>query len=276
MPNRMIKDTIRTSRSVNNLTDFQFRVWLYLITYVDDYGRGSADPELLKGLVFPRRKGITEQQLADALAHLANTGMIIFYEVDGESYFYFPKWADHQRIQTKKSKYPDPPKSTVSHRESPPEIKPNQARNRNQTETKIKPISPCANARTREDDPELARVMNFYLNQINPAPSSSCIELLKQYTKTLGGDVTVHALEIANDEGKRSWSYIQAILQRCESTGIRSLEDFRRTEDERRKSRDAAAPGKRMSKSEAFAAAGRDHHRTAAEMDKLLNDLDRI
>ena len=47
MGNRMIKETIRTSRSVNNMTDFQFRVWVYLITYVDDYGRGSADSELL-------------------------------------------------------------------------------------------------------------------------------------------------------------------------------------------------------------------------------------
>lgn len=109
MPNRMIKESIRTSKTVNALSDFQFRLWLYLITYVDDYGRGSADPELLKGLVFPRRKGVTEAQIRDALTVLANTGMINLYEADGESYFYFPKWGDHQRIQSKYSKYPEPP-----------------------------------------------------------------------------------------------------------------------------------------------------------------------
>ncbi len=54
MPNRIIKDSIRTSKSINAMSDFQFRLWAYLITYVDDYGRGSADPELLKGFVFPR------------------------------------------------------------------------------------------------------------------------------------------------------------------------------------------------------------------------------
>jgi len=119
MPNRIIKETIRTSKSVNALSDFQFRVWMYLITYVDDYGCGSADPELLKGFVFPRRKGVTEAQIRDALTSLANTGMIVLYENDGESYFYFPKWGDHQRIQSKVRKYPDPAQSTVSHGESP-------------------------------------------------------------------------------------------------------------------------------------------------------------
>lgn len=116
---RMLKESIRTSKTVNALSDFQFRLWAYLITYVDDYGRGSADPELLKGLVFPRRKGVTEAQIKDALTVLANTGMITLYKVDGESYFYFPKWGKHQRIQAKYSKFPEPPKSTVSHRESP-------------------------------------------------------------------------------------------------------------------------------------------------------------
>lgn len=105
---RMLKETIRTSKTVNALSDFQFRVWAYLITYVDDYGRGSADPELLKGLVFPRRKGVTEKQIKDALTVLANTGMITLYQVDGESYLYFPKWEQHQRIRNKMSKFPAP------------------------------------------------------------------------------------------------------------------------------------------------------------------------
>lgn len=108
MPNRIIKEAIRTSKDINNLSDFQFRVWAYLITYVDDYGRGSADPELLKGLVFPRRKGVTEKQISEALSVLANSGMISLYCVDGEPYFYFPTWEKHQQIRAKKSKFPSP------------------------------------------------------------------------------------------------------------------------------------------------------------------------
>ena len=159
MPNRIIKESIRTSRNVNNLSDFNFRVWVYLITYADDAGRGSADPELLKGMVFPRRKGITESQIQKALTELANMGMVILYEVDGEPYFYFPNWADHQRIQTKHSKFPPPPdtsaihgesrSATVSHGESPPESNPIQSESESESEkeseSEVIPPSPLAN-----------------------------------------------------------------------------------------------------------------------------------
>jgi len=133
MPNRIIKEGIRTSKKINALTDFQFRLWTYLITYVDDFGRGSAEPDLVKGLVFPRRGRVTESDIKKALAELAGMGCINLYDVDGESYFYFPNWGDHQRIQTKKSKFPEPltvtdaspQSSTVNHGDSPPESNPN-------------------------------------------------------------------------------------------------------------------------------------------------------
>lgn len=108
MGNRILRESIRASKKVNSLSDFDFRVWTYLITYVDDYGRGSADPELLKGFVFPRRRGITESQIRTALDNLANIGMVTLYDVDGESYFCFPNWDKHQRIRAKKSKFPAP------------------------------------------------------------------------------------------------------------------------------------------------------------------------
>lgn len=165
MGNRMIKESIRTSKSVNSLTDFQFRVWVYLITYVDDYGRGSADPELLKGLVFTRRKGVTEGQIEKALADLANTGMISLYKVDGESFFCFPNWHLHQRIQTKKSKFPAPQeftdnngelqKPTVNHRESPPETE-----TETETETEEEANASCAEPETASTPPVVLLPLN--------------------------------------------------------------------------------------------------------------------
>ena len=115
MPNRLLKESIRTSKSVNLLTDFQFRLWVHLITFADDYGRGSADPELIKGLCFPRRKGITEAQLRSALSDLANTGMIVLYEVDGDSFFYFPNWEKHQQVRAKVSRFPAPDGDMIAH-----------------------------------------------------------------------------------------------------------------------------------------------------------------
>lgn len=152
LPNRMIKDSIRTSKSVNAMTDFQFRIWVYLITYVDDYGRGSADPELLKSFLFPRRKRVSEADISKSLADLAGMGCILLYEVDGESYLCFPKWGDHQRIQQKHSKFPEPPETefhnmlpcvTVSNGESPLEAKAN---------TKYPPIVPPCVGESAPDD----------------------------------------------------------------------------------------------------------------------------
>ena len=127
MPNRIIKESIRTSKKVNALTDFEYRLWSYLITYVDDYGRGQADTAILKGFVFPLRKSVTEKAISDALTRMHDLDMLTLYEVDGEQYLCFPNWGDHQRIQTKKSKFPAPQESTVIHRDSPLEYNPIQS-----------------------------------------------------------------------------------------------------------------------------------------------------
>ena len=74
----------------------------------DDFGRSFADPELVRNLCFPRRSGITVKQVADSLSQMATMGIIRLYKSDGESFLYFPNWDKHQRIQQKRSKYPEP------------------------------------------------------------------------------------------------------------------------------------------------------------------------
>jgi hypothetical protein len=119
MPNRIIKETLRESKAVCSLSDFQFRVWVCLITYVDDYGRGKDDAQLLSSILFPRSK-VPEKQIADAMKVLADKGLIVKYSSDGDNFFYFPKWKNHQRIQARKPKFPEPPPYvTESHGESP-------------------------------------------------------------------------------------------------------------------------------------------------------------
>lgn len=109
MPNRIIKDSIHGSERLNSLTDFQFRLWVGLITYVDDYGRGDARPAIIKGVVFPLRDRITNKDIESALLALAGAGCVSLYEVDGRPYLYFPNWERHQRIRQKVSRYPAPP-----------------------------------------------------------------------------------------------------------------------------------------------------------------------
>lgn len=109
MPNRIIKESLCSSEKISLLTDFEFRLWIGLITQADDTGRGDARPAIIKGHIFPLRDRITVKDISGALHGLAAKGCISLYEIDGRSYFWFPSWAKHQRIRDAKPKFPAPP-----------------------------------------------------------------------------------------------------------------------------------------------------------------------
>ena len=108
MPNRVIKETICTSDKLNGLTDFQFRLWVGLLVSADDAGRGDARPAIIKGRVFPLRDRITVKDVDVALQALAACGCVSLYHVGGKPYYWFPTWAEHQRLDRAKPKYPAP------------------------------------------------------------------------------------------------------------------------------------------------------------------------
>lgn len=105
MPTRLLKESIHQSERLNSLSDFQYRVWVNLITYVDDFGRGDARPAIIKGTCFPLRERLSNADIEAALQALAGAGCVGLYEVDGKPYLYFPRWESHQNIRNKKSKY---------------------------------------------------------------------------------------------------------------------------------------------------------------------------
>ena len=109
MPNRIIKESICTSDTVAQMSDFEFRLWIGLIVQADDAGRGDARPAIIKGSVFPLRETVTSRQVEQALHGLATKGIVSLYNVGGKPYFVLPTWAAHQRIRDCRPKYPEPP-----------------------------------------------------------------------------------------------------------------------------------------------------------------------
>lgn len=108
MPNRIIKESITTSEKLASLSDFEFRLWIGLITQADDAGRGDARPAVIKGRVFPFRERLTVKDVSSSLRALADKGCVTLYEIGGRPYFYFPNWSKHQRVRDCKPKYPEP------------------------------------------------------------------------------------------------------------------------------------------------------------------------
>ena len=114
MPNRIIKESTFTSDRIAELSDFEFRLWVGLITQADDLGRGDARPAIIKGRVFALRERVTNKDIASALHALAAGGCITLYEVGGRPYYLFPSWAEHQRVRDVKPKYPGPEETEAS------------------------------------------------------------------------------------------------------------------------------------------------------------------
>lgn len=108
MPNRLLKESICTSESVNQLNFFQEVFFYRLIVVADDFGRMDARPAILKARLFALKDRVTLKDINGALTKLAELGMIKLYEVDGKPYLYFPTWLDHQKPRANKSKYPAP------------------------------------------------------------------------------------------------------------------------------------------------------------------------
>ena len=108
MPNRIIKESLCDSEKIAALSDFEFRLWVGLITQADDAGRGDARPAIIKGRVFPFRERLSIKDIDAALQVLAAKGCVSLYTVDGKPYFLFPGWVKHQRVRDCKPKYPEP------------------------------------------------------------------------------------------------------------------------------------------------------------------------
>lgn len=103
---------------------------------------------------------------------------------------------------------------------------------------------------TQRADAEFGKVMSLYMDRVQAHPSSSCIELLKDYTKDLSADVVIHAINKALDDNKAGWSYIQGILRHYSRDGIRSIEAAQREEQRFReeKERNMQAQKNRVNK----------------------------
>lgn len=96
-------------------------------------------------------------------------------------------------------------------------------------------------ARAREDvadfdllDPALGKVMDFYLDKINPMPSPIVMDSVKDFLETLDADVVIHAMQIALAERKTAWSYINAILSRYARDGLTTMETVLQSEQAHR------------------------------------------
>jgi hypothetical protein len=109
MPNRIIKESIKTSHEIDQLSWFEEVVFIRLMVTVDDYGCYDGRAVVLKNALFPTKETVTKKSIEDAIQKLASVGLVRCYEANGAPYLYLPTWELHQRVRNKHRKYPEPP-----------------------------------------------------------------------------------------------------------------------------------------------------------------------
>lgn len=231
MPNRIIKDSIGTSEKIASLSDFEFRLWVNMITLADDMGRGDARPAIIKGRAFPLRERIATKDIDDALHALAAKGCVSLYTVGGKPYFWFPNWGEHQRIRDCRPKYPGPeeadnaafsdasPQSAATCGEVRPESNPNP---NPESEFNPNPTTNPTHACVRAS----SSAVEEYLSRVNPSASQRSLEELTAFERSMGTEICLQAIGIALDNRKATWAYIKAILQRWNSEGVKCIADI--------------------------------------------------
>lgn len=105
MGNRILKESIRTSETIDELSWFEEVFFYRLIVSCDDYGRFDARPKILKSTCFPL-KTITDKDVEKALVKLTAVGLVEVYKVNAKPYLQLTAWSRHQRLRQSKGKYP--------------------------------------------------------------------------------------------------------------------------------------------------------------------------
>ena len=76
MPNRILKESICTSDSIDGLGWFDEVLFYRLIVNCDDYGRFDGRPAIIKNRLFPLKENLTAKTVAGAIEKLASTGLV--------------------------------------------------------------------------------------------------------------------------------------------------------------------------------------------------------
>ena len=107
MPNRILKESITTSATIDQLS-WQAEVFFYrLIVNCDDYGRMDGRVAVLLARCFPLRIGpVKEKDVQVWLNELVANDFVFVYQ-NGGVYLQVKNWDNHQQIRAKRSKFPE-------------------------------------------------------------------------------------------------------------------------------------------------------------------------
>ena len=105
MRKRMINPDFWTDPKVRKMSRDARLLFIGLWTYSNDYGKGLADMDVIKGSLFPS----DNFDIRSCFNEIVEQGMIKVYEVDGVDYYTIPSWEKNQTVQHRSKDAIPPP-----------------------------------------------------------------------------------------------------------------------------------------------------------------------
>ncbi len=105
---RMIDPDFWIDEKLGQCTRDERLLFMGLISNADDEGKGRANPKLIKSAVFPYDDDISAESVGKMMGELAEKGIAMIYEADGQEFYWLPNFLKHQKInRPAPSKIPD-------------------------------------------------------------------------------------------------------------------------------------------------------------------------
>jgi hypothetical protein len=258
MPNRILKESICASESIDPLSA-EAEIFFYrLIVNADDYGRFDARPAIIKARCFPLKDpDVYNASLIQSLVdELCAQNLIHLYSADGKKYIQIVTWTEHQQIRAKRSKYPDPSQlplsdnngnqmitdDSISHRNP---IQSNPIRNPKRNAQMIADASlksqVITEKETKKDNSQsatLAAIVKAFEDCGGTISTPMIAQQLADIEQEYGSEIVIAALKKASDNGKKGVSilaYCRPIFEQYKNEGI-----------PKNRSPDKTAPGKKV------------------------------
>jgi len=134
MPNRLLREGILTSDRVNALGVQAEVFYRRLMSVVDDFGRFTADPRVLRTSCYPLRVDeVREADISRWLAEVQSAGLIALYAVGPKPFLLMRDFRQLQRA--KSSKFPEPPLSLFDEEQAHSACSADAPHMRSETET---------------------------------------------------------------------------------------------------------------------------------------------
>jgi len=239
MANRIIKESITTSGEIDKLTAEEERFFYRLIVVCDDFGRMDARPPVLRARCFPLKVDyIRDDDIKKWLDALVKQKLITVYTVNDKQFIQVITFEKHNSRRAKHSKYPNPQSGEIGCMQVHADVaETRESRHENRDTVHEKTA-------TTADD--FRKIIKVFESEIHPLPSPTEVEHLTAWLDDgMEADLIVWAIKQAAIQGKRSMSYINAILQNLHDGHITTLAGAEARERDRKKPTAAPPPKKK-------------------------------